>query len=155
MAAPEGSQRQSPRARMPHPMWRDPSARFGLWPPQKRDNIVHRDLRGASTMPHTYFVYILASHSRVIYTGVTRDLAGRVWRHRQRVGNSFTARYNVTTLVWYQTTDDVRSAIAREKQIKGWSRAKRVGLIETMNPDWKDLSQEEGFMNRLIYRRSP
>ena len=89
-----------------------------------------------------YFVYILASRSRTLYVGVTGDLIRRVYVHRQKLQPSFTARYNVSRLVYYETTCDVRAAILREKQIKAWSRSKKVALIETMNPTWMDLSED-------------
>ena len=88
-----------------------------------------------------YYVYILANKSNsVIYTGVTRDLIRRVYEHRHHLDpNSFTAKYNVTRLVYYEATTDVRSAIEREKQIKGWNRARKNKLVETLNPQWQDL----------------
>jgi putative endonuclease len=101
----------------------------------------------------TYHVYILSSTYGVLYTGVTGDLAGRIWRHRQCTGDGFTARYKVTRLVWFEATNDIRSAIAREKQIKGWTRAKKLKLIAETNPDLEDLSREEGFIGPTRYRR--
>ena len=89
-----------------------------------------------------YFVYILANPhptSRVLYVGITSDLAGRLATHRAR-RFGFTARYNVTSLVHVETFCDVLEAIAREKRIKGWSRAKKIALIERQNPSWRDLS---------------
>ena len=88
-----------------------------------------------------YYVYILANKSNsVIYTGVTRDLIRRVYEHRHHLDpNSFTAKYTVTRLVYYEATTDVRSAIEREKQIKGWNRARKNKLVETLNPQWQDL----------------
>ncbi|MEK6572689.1 MAG: GIY-YIG nuclease family protein [Chloroflexota bacterium] len=87
-----------------------------------------------------YFVYILASKSRVLYTGVTSDLKRRVWQHKQKQVEGFTAKYNVNRLVYFETTPNVRAAIEREKQIKGWVRAKKTALIESANPQWKDSS---------------
>ena len=89
-----------------------------------------------------YFVYIMASASGTLYTGVTGDLERRVAEHKQKLIPGFTARYNITRLVYYESTPDVRSAIAREKQIKGWLRAKKVALIESVNPQWRDLSED-------------
>ena len=89
-----------------------------------------------------YGVYIMGNRSGTLYTGVSGDLVGRVWQHKQKAGNSFTARYNVTRLLYYEMTTDVRAAIAREKQIKGYRRAKKVALIESMNPNWDDLSED-------------
>ena len=90
----------------------------------------------------TYFVYILASRSRTLYTGVTGNLQRRVLQHKQRNPGGFTTRYHVTRLVYYETFGDPRVAIAREKEIKSWRRAKKVALIKAMNPKWLDLSEE-------------
>jgi len=88
-----------------------------------------------------YYVYIMSSHSRTLYTGVTNDLQRRVYEHKQKQVPGFTATYNVTQLVFYEETSDVRVAIAREKQIKGWLRKRKVLLVAGMNPEWKDLSE--------------
>ncbi len=74
-----------------------------------------------------------------IYTGVTSDLVARVWQHREGVAEGFTKQYGCKMLVWYELGGDMHSAIAREKQIKAGSRAKKLALIEAMNPDWRDL----------------
>lgn len=87
-----------------------------------------------------YYVYILSSPSRTLYTGVTNHLPRRLATHREGTGSAFTSRYKLTELVHYETFTDVREAIAREKQIKGWSRAKKIALVEAANPDWGDLS---------------
>ena len=89
----------------------------------------------------SYYVYILANKSNaVIYTGVTKDLIRRVYEHRHHLDpTSFTAKYNVTRLVYYEATTDVRAAIEREKQIKSWNRARKNCLVESMNPQWVDL----------------
>jgi putative endonuclease len=87
-----------------------------------------------------YYVYILASASRTLYIGVTNDLEGRVQQHRQPHPSSFTSRYNVTRLVYCETFANPGDAIAREKQLKGWVRAKKIALIDGMNPEWLDLS---------------
>ena len=89
----------------------------------------------------SYYVYILANKmNTVIYTGVTNDLLRRVYEHKMHLDqNSFTAKYDVTRLVFYEVTQNVRSAIEREKQIKSWSRAKKNTLVETMNHEWEDL----------------
>ena len=90
---------------------------------------------------HDYYVYMLTNKSNaVLYTGVTNDLERRVHEHRQKQAPGFTQRYNVTKLVYYEHTPDVRAAIAREKQIKGWLRIKKNALLETINPEWKDLA---------------
>jgi putative endonuclease len=92
-------------------------------------------------MDRTFHVYMLAGKSGVLYTGVTNNLVRRVWEHKQKQIPGFTQKYNVTNLVWYEVHGRTTSAIAREKQIKGWSRAKKVALIEGMNPQWKDMSE--------------
>ena len=88
-----------------------------------------------------YYVYIMCNaHKNVLYVGVTKDLVRRVYEHKNHLDrSSFTARYNVETLVYYEVTSDVESAISREKQIKGWSRKKKDKLIEMKNPGWNDL----------------
>jgi len=87
-----------------------------------------------------YFVYIMGSRSKTLYVGVTNDLERRVYEHKQGLVAGFTSRYRVTRLVYYEETSDVAAAIEREKQIKGWLRSKKVALIESMNPEWDDLS---------------
>jgi putative endonuclease len=86
-----------------------------------------------------YCVYIMTNRSRTLYTGVTSNLERRVYDHKRGMGSKFTSRYNITQLVYYECGSDVREAIAREKEIKGWLRAKKVALIESVNPEWKDL----------------
>jgi len=88
----------------------------------------------------TYWVYILASRSRVLYVGVTNDLSRRVKEHREGLVPSFTRRYRVTRLVYFEEFDDIRVAISREKQLKGWVRERKVKLIEARNPTWEDLA---------------
>ena len=90
----------------------------------------------------TYYVYIMASGSRTLYTGVTSDLERRVLQHRRKLLPGFTARYNINRLVYYEVSSEVVAAIAREKQIKRWSRKKKIALIEPVNRDWKDLSSD-------------
>ena len=89
-----------------------------------------------------YYVYILASASRVFYTGVTNDLKRHVQQHQQKQIAGFTQRYNVAQLMHYEVFRDVRLAIAREKQIKAWRREERVALICKHNPRWRDRSEE-------------
>ena len=91
-----------------------------------------------------YYVYILANSTNVtVYIGVTNDLMRRVYEHRNHLDpDSFTSKYNVHKLVYFEETTDVRTALEREKQLKGWRRAKKNALIETMNPKWKDLYPE-------------
>jgi putative endonuclease len=90
---------------------------------------------------HNYWVYLLASRSGVLYVGMTNNLERRVWEHKNREVPGFTADYNVNQLVWFEEFREVRDAIETEKRIKGWSRAKKVALIEKMNPQWQDLSE--------------
>ena len=85
-------------------------------------------------------VYIVASKSRVLYIGVTNDLKQRVWQHREKVLGEFSARYHTSRLVWYEQTPNIRAAIEREKQLKGWKRERKIALIEASNPEWKDLA---------------
>jgi len=88
-----------------------------------------------------HYVYIMTNRSRTLYTGVTNNLERRVGEHRQGIGSKFCNRYRINRLVYYETCSDPRGAIAREKQIKGWLRAKKIALIESANPDWDDLSE--------------
>lgn len=94
---------------------------------------------------HRYYVYILSNASRILYVGVASDLPGRIYQHKQKQIPGFTARYNVTKLVYFEETNDVRAAIAREKEIKRWKRVRKVNLVGSKNPDWKDLAEEENF----------
>ena len=91
-------------------------------------------------MERTFHVYIMAGKSGVLYTGVTGKLVLRVHQHKQGRIPRFTQKYKVDRLVWFEAHGRATSAIAREKQIKAWTRAKRVALIEKTNPQWKDLS---------------
>ena len=90
-----------------------------------------------------YCVYMMTNaHNTVIYTGVTNDLARRVYEHKNGLGGIFTKKYNVVKLVYFEVADDVQAALAREKQIKGGSRKKKIDLIESVNAEWKDLYEE-------------
>jgi putative endonuclease len=91
-------------------------------------------------MSNRYFVYILANRGKMLYTGVTRDLFQRVWQHRRGCGSSFTSKYRTHELVWFEETDDISAAIAREKQIKTWRRQWKKNLVEFENPGWLDLA---------------
>jgi len=94
-------------------------------------------------MNKNYFVYILTNkYNRVLYTGVTNDLIRRIYEHKQKLVDGFTKKYNVDKLVYYEVFNDIKSAIAREKQIKGITRNKKIGLINTINDAWKDLYNE-------------
>jgi putative endonuclease len=90
------------------------------------------------------FVYIVASRSRNLYTGVTSDLEHRVLEHKNGLVRGFTKRYRIHKLVYFEHFGDIREAIAREKQVKAWTRAKRVALIEATNPTWADLFESTG-----------
>ena len=93
-------------------------------------------------MDRTYCVYILASRSRTLYTGVTSNIHKRIQQHREGRAPGFTSQYRVHRLVHYETYGDVKAAIGREKEIKGWRREKKVALIEESNPTWDDLAPE-------------
>jgi putative endonuclease len=89
-----------------------------------------------------YHVYMMASASGVLYLGVTRDLERRVLEHKKKVRVGFSSRYNTSKLVYFEAFGQVKSAITREKEIKGWRREKKVALIEGMNREWRDLSED-------------
>lgn len=89
-----------------------------------------------------YYVYIMASRSRTLYIGVTNDLMRRVYEHKDKLVSGFTTKYNISRLVYFEQTCDINAAISREKQIKGWLRAKKIVLIESVNPTWQDLSAD-------------
>jgi len=91
-----------------------------------------------------YYVYIMASKSRVLYVGITGFLYSRVLQHKSGEVEGFTKRYKVTRLVYYETYKYVNNAIARETEVKKWSRAKKVALIERLNPTWEDLAADWG-----------
>ena len=90
----------------------------------------------------TYYVYIMAGEFRTLYMGVTNHLERRVLEHKRKVVPGFTSKYNLNRLVYFETSNDIRAAIQREKQIKGWLRVKKVALIVARNPTWRDLSQD-------------
>ena len=89
-----------------------------------------------------YYVYIMTNRSNTLYVGVTNNLQRRMYEHKHHLVAGFTSKYHMTLLVYFEETSDVNAALAREKQIKGWLRAKKVALIESVNPDWRDLSEE-------------
>jgi putative endonuclease len=94
-------------------------------------------------MEKRFCVYIMTNKGNtVLYAGVTSDIIRGVYEHKHKLVKGFTSRYNITKLVYYEATADINSAIAREKQIKAGSRRKKIVLIESMNPDWKDLLEE-------------
>ena len=84
----------------------------------------------------------MTNKSKTLYTGVTNNLIRRVYEHKNKLVPEFTQKYNITLLVYYEETPDVYAAIAREKQIKGWLRQKKIDLIESVNPNWQDLSSK-------------
>ena len=88
-----------------------------------------------------YFVYIMTNKRGTLYTGVTSNLERRVFQHKNKLIEGFTRKYNITQLLYFEPCNDVTAAIAREKQIKGMLRIKKIELIKTMNPRWKDLSE--------------
>jgi len=94
-------------------------------------------------IPHKqYYVYIATNRSGTLYTGVTNDLLRRMYEHKHKLIPGFTSRYNIDRLAYYEETANIEAAIVREKQIKGWLRRKKIDLIESLNPDWDDLSAD-------------
>ena len=91
---------------------------------------------------HRYFVYILSNATRRLYVGMTSDLERRVYQHKNELIPGFTQKYKIKWLMYFEETSDVKAAIEREKQIKGWRREKKVALIESMNPRWINLAQD-------------
>ncbi len=100
--------------------------------------------------PKSYYVYIMTNCSKTLYTGVTNSLERRVWEHKAGEGSQFAAKYKVDRLVYLERFDDIRKAITREKQIKGLLRIKKIALIVSVNPAWKDLS--DGWYDRHRYQ---
>jgi putative endonuclease len=91
---------------------------------------------------NNYYVYIMSSHKKVLYIGVTNDLARRVSEHRLGIYEGFSKKYKCKKLVYYEWFSDIKAVIAREKVLKGWLRIKKINLIELNNINWKDLSEE-------------
>jgi putative endonuclease len=89
-----------------------------------------------------YYVYIMTNRSRTLYTGITSKIKERVFQHKTGVFEGFTSKYKVDRLLYWEKYKSVRTAIAREKQIKGWRRVKKIQLIVTMNPTWQDLAAD-------------
>ena len=89
-----------------------------------------------------YFVYVLANKGKMLYVGVTSDLYRRVWQHKHKRGSEHTSKYEISDLVWFQETDDIAVAIAKEKQIKTWRRLWKMNLVEFENPRWLDLATD-------------
>jgi len=94
-------------------------------------------------MKKQYYVYIMTNkNNTVIYTGITNNLKKRIYEHKEKIIRSFTSRYNVNKLVYYEVFEDIYNAISREKQIKSGSRRKKIDLVNNFNPQWKDLYNE-------------
>ena len=104
---------------------------------------------------HNYRVYFMAGRSRVLYIGVTNKSGRRVWEHQHNLVEGFSKQYRCHRLVYFESFDDVRNAIDREKQLKRWNRAKKVWLIGRVNPTWEDLSAEWGEPIELVGKQVP
>jgi|SRR5216684_1448729 putative endonuclease len=106
-------------------------------------------------MSRAYCVYILASRSRTLYTGVTGSLEPRMVEHRQGLTPGFTTRYKIFRLVHFEFFGDIGAAIAREKEIKGWRREKKIWLIQSNNPTWADLAEKIPHQYQIPNDRNP
>ena len=93
-------------------------------------------------MEHQYFVYIATNLSKTLYIGITNNLIRRMHEHRNKLVEGFTSRYNISRLAYFETTSSIEAAISREKQLKGWLRSRKMELIESLNPGWKDLYED-------------
>ncbi len=93
-------------------------------------------------MEKSYCVYIMSNISKMLYVGVTNNLEKRVLEHKSKLISGFTQKYNLFKLVYFESSGNVRKAIAREKQIKSWHRSRKVALVENMNPQWRDLAED-------------
>lgn len=92
---------------------------------------------------HNYYVYLMTNRwYTVFYVGVTNSLVGRTWQHKNKIAKSFTKKYNINKLVYYEHFDNIEAAIMREKQLKKYSRRKKVIMINKFNPKWEDLSEK-------------
>lgn len=100
-----------------------------------------RSVTKQNNFMNQYYVYIMTNKSKTLYTGVTNNLNRRVYEHKNKLLPGFTAKYNITKLVYYEIFNDINQAITREKQIKGWIRKKKIDLIESVNSEWNDLSE--------------
>ena len=96
----------------------------------------------SATNERTYYVYILSSSMRRLYVGVTNNLVRRIYEHKNKLVEGFTSQYNIDRLVYYESTNDIHAALTRERQIKGWLRKKKIELILSLNPTWRDLSDD-------------
>jgi len=99
---------------------------------------------GVDVRDHEYFVYIVCSRSGTLYIGMTNSIYRRALEHKRRKIEGFASKYGCDRLVYYESFDDVHKAIGREKQLKGWSRAKKIALIESKNPRWEDFAEKWG-----------
>jgi putative endonuclease len=99
---------------------------------------------GGALKDHEYFAYIVCSRSGTLYVGMTNSIYRRALEHKRREISGFASRYGCDRLVYYEGFDDVHKAIGREKQLKGWSRAKKIALIESRNPRWEDFAEKWG-----------
>ncbi len=102
-----------------------------------------------------YYVYIMASISGTLYTGVTNSVATRSRQHANSLNSGFTSRYRVNRLVYFESFRYINNAISREKQIKGWIRAKKIELIKSLNPSWRDLSRDFGKQFKPVRSKPP
>jgi len=89
-----------------------------------------------------YHIYIMTNKSGTFYIGLTNNIKKRVYQHKNKLADGFTKKYNIDKLLYYETFSDIYSAIAREKTVKGWLRKKKIELINTINPEWEDLSKD-------------
>ena len=105
-------------------------------------------------MEHQYWVYIVASRSGTLYIGMTNNIERRVWEHKNSICEGFASKYHCDRLVYLEGFDDVRNAIDREKQLKGWRRSKKIALIEAQNPRWSDFAEKWGRRWCLLGSRS-
>jgi len=94
-------------------------------------------------MEHRYFVYLMSNESRMLYVGVTNNVTKRAFEHKSKAIPGFTRKYNLYKLVYFEEFADIRAAIAREKQIKGWLRSKKVALVNSKNPQWIALAESQ------------
>jgi putative endonuclease len=101
----------------------------------------HANEGSMQSAPRFYHVYIMTNRSKTLHTGVTGNIENRVFEHKQGIKGEFAARYKIDRLVYFKRFGDIQAAIAREKQIKGLLRIKKMALIVSMNPEWKDLSE--------------
>lgn len=113
-------------------------------PPEAEKNLhpvsISTPIVNPTTMhQHNYYVYIMSAFSKIIYIGVTNNLIRRVEEHKQKIADGFTKKYNLGCLVYYEYFTDINYAIAREKELKGWRREKKINLIKNTNPTWRDL----------------